>query len=335
MSSIQVAGHVCVDLTPKLRASGIAAPGELAEVGPMAISIGGAVGNCGRVLADLGVEVSLSAAVGDDELGAMCRRILQQRHGDAVDLTVLPGASTSYSVVVEPRGIDRSFWHHTGANDLFTADCEVTAQQLVHFGYPTLVPGVCTDDGTPIRAFFERAHQRGVATSLDLAFLAANSPLRGLDWEALFRGVLPACDVFCPSWDDLVTSLGLATDADQACVESWADRFLEWGAGVVLITMGEQGSYLRVAPTERLSALGACHIDPAEWAGTSLWMAPEPIANLVTTNGAGDAYKAAFLARLVNGASPQGCLDFARQIVARHIRGDALIDDASVVPSAE
>ena len=332
MSSIQVVGHVCVDLTPTLGSTRVAAPGELAGVGPMAISIGGVVGNCGRAFADLGVDVSLSASVGDDELGAMCLRMLQNRHGSAIELTVMPGQTTSYSVVVSPLGVDRSFWHHTGANDLFVGDCAITARQLIHYGYPSLTPAMCADNGAPIVRLFTRAHEQGVATSLDLAFLAANSPLSSLDWEALFRAVLPECDVFCPSWDDLASCLGVPSDAGAEVVRTWADRFIEWGAAVVLITMGERGSFLTAASTDRLRALRGCGIDPRSWAGASLWMEPDTLQGVMTTNGAGDTYKAAFLARLVEGACPHQCLNFAREVVGRHICGKALI---SVTPATQ
>jgi sugar/nucleoside kinase (ribokinase family) len=326
MSSIQVVGHVCVDLTPSLGSTGVAAPGELAVVGPMGITIGGAVGNSARALAGLGVDVSLSASVGDDELGALCLRILQGYPGAVVDLTVVPGLATSYSVVVQPQGVDRSFWHHTGANSKFLGDCAVTAQQLIHYGYPSLTPAMCADDGAPIDRLFQRAHQQGVATSLDLAFVAANSPVRTVDWSALLEAVLPDSDVFCPSWDDLVSCLGVPVDADRECVGAWAETFVEWGAGVVLITLGERGSFLRVAPAGRLGALAACGIEPDAWAGTKLWMAADKLDHVVTTNGAGDTYKAAFLARLVQGADPRQCLEFAREVVARHLSGRALRD---------
>ena len=325
-SSIQVAGHVCVDLAPSLGSSGVANAGELAEVGPMRISVGGAVGNCGRALSRIGVAVSLSAAVGDDDLGALCLRMLQDRHGDAVELTVVPGVATSYSVVVEPEGVDRSFWHHTGANDLFTGECAITASQLLHYGYPSLTPAMCARDGEPIARLFHRARSQGVATSLDLAFLAANSPLRSLKWEALLRAVLPTCDVFCPSWDDLASSLGVPACAGIVTVAEWAQRFVDWGAGVVLITLGDKGVYLKTAAADRLSTLAACRIDTGDWADAELWMESETLEGVVTTNGAGDTYKAAFLARLATGSSPADCLRYAREIVGRHITGRALLD---------
>ena len=320
MSRIQVVGQLCVDLRPVLGSAGIAAPGELAVVGPMSITMGGAVGNCGRVLADLGVDASLSACIGDDELGEMARRVLGAHHHD-VDLDVAPGLATSYTLVVEPAGVDRSFWNHTGANAAFVGDCAVTADRLLHFGYPSLAPSMCADAGAPIVRLFDRAHTEGVATSLDLAFVADNSPVRDVDWATLLSTAVAAADVFCPSWDDLVSCLGLPVNADDAYVSEWADRFLAWGTGIVLITRGARGSYLATAAPDRLRAFAACGLDPDEWAGTRRWQVPEVQGAVTTTNGAGDAYKAAFLSRLVAGDAPDGCLDFAGRVVARYLAG--------------
>jgi sugar/nucleoside kinase (ribokinase family) len=320
MTTIQVVGHLCVDLRPSLGSTGIAAPGELAVVGPMAITVGGAVGNCGRVLTGLGVDVALSACIGDDELGAMARRILSAE-GHDVDLAVAPGLATSYSVVVEPKGVDRSFWHHSGANEAFVGDCAVTATRLLHFGYPSLTPSMCAEGGAPIVRLFNRAHSQGIATSLDLSFVADNSPLRDLDWSALLRTAVAATDVFCPSWDDLVNCLGLPADADGVYVAEWAERFLEWGAGMALITSGARGSCLAVAGKDRLRAFAGCGLDTAEWGGTRTWQEPQALDQVTTTNGAGDAYKAAFLSSLVAGEGPQQCLDFAGRVVARYLTG--------------
>lgn len=323
MTAIQVAGHVCVDLKPRLTSAGVANPGELVDTGTLQITIGGVVGNCGRAFADLGVDVALSGSVGDDELGAICRRLLGERHG-SIDLAVAEAHATSYSVVVEPPGVERSFWHHTGANDAFVGDCAVVAEKLLHYGYPSLTPAMCVDDGRPIRALFGRAHAAGVATSLDLAFLASGSPVRDLDWAGLFRAVVPATDVFCPSWDDVASCLGLPLEVGDDAVVAWAEEALGWGATVVLITLGSKGSYLRVAGADRLARLAAAGIDAHAWADRAIWSRPEPTGDIVTTNGAGDTFKAAFLARLVEGASPQQCLDFAGQVVARYLAGRPL-----------
>jgi sugar/nucleoside kinase (ribokinase family) len=128
-------------------------------------------------------------------------------------------------------------------------------------------------------------------------------------------------DVFCPSWDDLVNCLGLPADAEDASVTDWADRFLAWGAGMVLITRGTRGSFLAVADTGRLQAFAACGLDPAGWAGVRTWQVPQVLDHVTTTNGAGDAYKAAFLARLVEGDGPQQCLESAARVVSQYLRG--------------
>jgi sugar/nucleoside kinase (ribokinase family) len=324
MTSIQVVGHLCVDLRPALGSTAVAAPGELAVVGPMQITMGGAVGNCGRVLAELGARASLSACIGDDELGAMAVRLLGADHD--LDLQVVPGLATSYSIVVEPEGVDRSFWHHTGANAAFVGECEVTATKLLHFGYPSLTPSMCADGGGPIVRLFGRAHAQGIATSLDLAFVADNSPVRDVDWAVLLRNTVGHTDVFCPSWEDLVSCLGLPIDADDAYVADWAEHFVTWGAGVVVITRGTHGTYLRAADASRLRALAGCGLDLSAWAGTSTRQAPDVVTDLRTTNGAGDAYKAAFLSRLVTGEGPEACLEFAGRVVARYLTARGLAD---------
>jgi sugar/nucleoside kinase (ribokinase family) len=325
MTSIQVVGHLCVDLRPALGSTAVAAPGELAVVGPMQITMGGAVGNCGRVLAELGARASLSACIGDDELGAMAVRLLGADHD--LDLQVVPGLATSYSIVVEPEGVDRSFWHHTGANAAFGGECEVTATKLLHFGYPSLTPSMCADGGEPIVRLFERGHAQGIATSLDLAFVADNSPVRDVDWAVLLQNAVARTDLFCPSWDDLVSCLGLPSDPDDALVVEWANHFLDWGAGIVLITQGERGAYLRAAAADRLLPFAACGIDPSAWARTAAWQESEVLTSVTSTNGAGDAYKAAFLARLVEGDGPRECLAGASSVVARYLAGLPLTVD--------
>ncbi|HEY5515002.1 MAG TPA: PfkB family carbohydrate kinase, partial [Pengzhenrongella sp.] len=107
-------------------------------------------------------------------------------------------------------------------------------------------------------------------------------------------------------------------------VSEWADRFIDGGTGVVLITLGERGSYLRVADSDRLAPFAPCGIDPSAWAGTATWQVPHAVTDVTTTNGAGDAYKAAFLARLIEGDGPQQCLDHASRVVARYLTGAPL-----------
>lgn len=325
MVAIQVAGHVCVDLTPKLHSESFGVPGELTEVGPIEVRMGGALSNCARVVKALNTDVFLSGMVGDDEFGGISRDKLEQEHPGHVDLTVHPTAATSYSIVINPPGLDRSFLHHTGANDEFRGLISIHPNTILHFGYPTLCPGMCENDGAPIVDLFTRAGDAGCATSLDLAYLATNSPLQRLDWSALFANALPHSDVFCPSWDDIASCLPEVDAAfDPVRVEAQARAFLDMGAAIVLITVGRHGAHLATAGAQRLARLASLTgIDAEQWAHQSLWHGAVPVENTVSepldTNGAGDTFKAAFLVALTKRAPASRALAYASHVVARKL----------------
>src|SRR5215217_2904551 len=122
MGSAVVAGHVCVDLIPELPAPPATAPGELMEVGPITMAPGGCVANTAAGLAALGSDVAAVGDAGDDELGATLVRMLAARGTRTDQIRLRRGCTTSYSVVVQPPGEDRSFWHHVGANAEFDGE---------------------------------------------------------------------------------------------------------------------------------------------------------------------------------------------------------------------
>ena len=119
MRPVIVAGHVCVDLTPALDAPPGMEPGRLIQVGPLAMSAGGCVGNTGAALAALGVPTHLVASAGSDELGRVLIALLAATSADTSGVSRLDGRGTSYTIVVDVPGRDRTFWHHLGANAAF------------------------------------------------------------------------------------------------------------------------------------------------------------------------------------------------------------------------
>lgn len=331
MTDIHIVGHVCVDLAPALRGVPDITPGVLTEVGPMGIHIGGVVGNGARTALGMGHTAALAATVGDDELGALCRSSLEQTHPGTVVFDSSEHNATSYSVVVQPPGEDRSFWHHTGANDDFDGTCELVGASVVHFGYPTLVPGMTRDGGRPTIDVFRRARSQGSATSLDLAYCAENSSLRSYDWDGYFANVLPITDVFCPSWDDITSARGQSGNWVRGHVEAAAAEFLQMGAAVILLTVGEAGCYLATGSAERLAhfarAVGA---DPGRWSGCSEWIPAAPVERFVSSNGAGDTFKVAFLLSALSAADAASAARHAATVVARHIGGLPLANDPTV-----
>src|SRR4249919_178987 len=116
LARVAVAGHLCLDLTPRLDGGEHIDPGHLFEVGPLSVRLGGSVANTGGVLVDLGIPVDVVATVGDDDLGVLLRRLVAERTGMTPLLREVRGGASSYSLVFEAPGVDRTFWHHVGSN---------------------------------------------------------------------------------------------------------------------------------------------------------------------------------------------------------------------------
>ena len=119
MKAIIVAGHICVDIVPRLPASAVIEPGKLIEIGPLSITLGGCVANTGGDLSHMGAPVKLCAAIGRDDLGDFVTRAFIEQELDDTGLQIINQKGTSYSLVFQPENADRTFWHYNGANALF------------------------------------------------------------------------------------------------------------------------------------------------------------------------------------------------------------------------
>ncbi len=214
---IAVAGHICLDLIPEFTAGAdslgdILEPGKLVDVGPMLTSTGGAVANVGIALQKLGLPVRLIGKTGDDPFGEVIRNTVRA-HGDrlAEHMVIAKGESSSYTVVINPPGIDRVFLHHSGPNDTFSSsdvtDAHLEGASMLHFGYPPIMTAVRENDGGELVAILRRAKEAGLTTSLDMSYPDANSDAGRMSWEPFFRNVLPHVDVFLPSLDEIAFML--------------------------------------------------------------------------------------------------------------------------------
>lgn len=293
---VVVAGHVCLDIIPALLGAGLPRPGQLLEVGPAMFTTGGAVANVGGALARLGVPVRLIASVGDDRAADIVRSILSGV-GD-VHLTALPGVPTSYSVVLAPHGTDRSFLHCPGANQRFdpsdVSDVQLQGCGALHFGYPPLMPGVFRDDGEALADLFGRARRCGLRTSLDFCSIDPNGAAAKVDWLGWMRRVLPHVDVFVPSLDEIVDSIGAARVASILDLAALAGRLCDMGSAAVVLKLGEDGLYLH-GSTDRTRVQRA-GLDSSWVAGAHL--APAWDVPVVSATGAGDAMVAGLIVAL-------------------------------------
>lgn len=322
MLDVLIAGHVCLDLAPAPPLPSGVEPGRLLEVGPLAVTAGGCVANTGRALARRGLAVGAAAAVGDDALAGVLRELLRREGLARTDLAAVAG-STSYSLVFEPAGLDRCFWHHTGANDHFTgADVAVDTARVLHLGYPPLLPAMLADDGAPIAALFGRARAAGGTTSLDLAVVDPSASAGGVDWRAVYAGVLPLTDVVSPSLDDLTSALGIREPYSPGLVRSLARQLVSLGAAVAAVTAGPHGPYLATASRDRFAAGPVLGRLPSAWWDVDLHVEPPP-ARVLTTNGAGDASSAGLLAALLAGGGPDEALAAMTSSAAEVLDGRA------------
>jgi sugar/nucleoside kinase (ribokinase family) len=327
MFTSQVCGHICVDLVPELEGEPTLAPGTLVSTGLLELRLGGSVANTGGDLIALGAPTRLVAEVGDDDLGLTLRRLLAAlpgdgRHPDGHDVLVVDGGTTSYSLVLQVPGRDRAFWHHVGVNEQVDGSrVDPARADLLHLGYPQVLPAMLADGGAPLQRLMRRAREADVTTSLDLCVVAPGSPAAAVDWPALLAGLLPWVDVVSPSADDLSASTGRPVQADQAGLLAAADHLVGLGAAVAMVTGGPGGLALRVADAGRLRASRVTRAVADAWAGYRGWLPPLRVP-VRTTLGAGDAATAGLLYGLLAGMPPDRALEVAVTAAARMVRGD-------------
>ncbi|NLX57863.1 MAG: carbohydrate kinase family protein [Phycisphaerae bacterium] len=329
-ADIVVAGHTCLDIIPCLdgiavRSGRLFAPGALVNVGPASVATGGAVPNTGVALYRLGLMPRLIGKLGDDPLGQLVLDILRNHHLSLADhMIVAPGEHTSYSLVISPPGVDRTFLHYPGVNDTFAADevpyDRIAGSRLFHFGYPPLMGRMFCDGGHELAAMLRRVRDRAVAVSLDMSQPDVAAEAGRADWLALLNRVLPHVDIYLPSLDETLLMLdrpafdrrqkegrigGPGSVVDGGLLHRTADRLLAMGAAVVALKLGDQGLYLRTSPDRsRLAVVpGRLGLDSPEWVGREV-LAPCFDVRVAGTTGSGDCTIAGFLAALLAGQSP-------------------------------
>jgi sugar/nucleoside kinase (ribokinase family) len=338
-----VAGHICLDVIPDLSGTSQDGfeqrfrPGHLVEVGPAAIATGGAVSNTGLALHKLGISTRLMGRGGDPLRGRAAPPVAAAHGGDLVGgMVVNETASTSYTIIVNPPGVDRAFLHFPGANDTFgAADVRydvVAEARLFHFGYPPLMKRMFEDGGAQLVEIFRRVKALGVTTSLDMTLPDPSSAAGRADWAAILRAVMPSVDVFLPSIEENLYMLrretyealsqeagGLLEKVTPALLSELSHELLAMGGKIVGLKLGEWGMYVRTADRAAIESLGAARpSDESAWADRELW-APCFRVDVVGTTGAGDATIAGFLAGLLRDLSPEEALTAAVAVGACNV----------------
>ncbi len=316
-----VAGHVCIDFIPELDRPPGLVEGALYTLGPMRTRTGGCVHTTGLALRRFGVDVVLAAAVGRDELASVLTDRLAAEGIDASRFRVVD-AATSYTIVVSPPGRDRTFWHHSGANDLFDGrELDLAGIDLLHVGYPNLLAALCHDDGAALVELFARAGAAGTTTSLDLAVVDRSEPGRVERWERFAAATFGLTDLITPSIDDLNSCFDWGLSADRAGLAEAGRRLVDLGVAVALVTAGSAGLQVATADRVRLERAGALGPRLGAHGGVNAFLPCVPVTSVAGTTGAGDVATAGFLSGLATGLDPVAAGRRATEVAARHVSG--------------
>ncbi len=341
MIDVITAGHISLDMLPDIGAESahsdsFLAPGRLVEVGSLTFAAGGSVSNTGVALHVLGATVRLAARVGNDRIGALTREVLIT-HNPALPehLVEVTGERSSYTIVLNPPGVDRTFLHCPGANDTFGPEdldpALLGLARIVHFGYPPLMRRMYADGGRALAQLLACARQAGATTSLDLAMPDPARPSGQADWPAILSRALPLVDLFVPSIEELLFMLdrpaferitrehgpaGMIDALSPELIERLAQRALDAGARVVFIKLGHRGAYLRTAAQPVLGR--GAPADPDAWLQRQLW-APAYSVAVRGTVGAGDATIAGLLTALLRGQGPEAAANTATAVGACNV----------------
>src|SRR6266487_2434089 len=327
-----VAGHICLDVFPTLVGGAVVfKPGQTVEAGPVVFSTGGAVSNTGLALHKLGISIGLMGKVGSDLFGQAILQIVES-HGSGLSdgMVVVPGESSSYSIIISPPNADRMLIHAPGCNTTFGADDvrydTLESVRLFHFGYPPLMERMHTDNGAELATIFQRVKAMGITTTLDLSMPDPNSAAGRANWHAILGATLPSVDVFLPSAEEILLMLRrpiydqIAAQSkdtrpldhmEPAMISELGQALLDMGAKIVGLKIGDRGLYLRTPNAATLAKMGRTqYVNIETWSERELW-APCFATQVAGTTGSGDTTIAGFLMGLLRGMTPEEALTAA------------------------
>jgi sugar/nucleoside kinase (ribokinase family) len=295
---VLVADHICAPIDH------LPAAGELVLTDELQLAIGGCASNAAMDLARVGVAGEVIGCVGDDPFGQFIIDTLAGREVGTRLIRKLPDVGTSGTLIVNVRGQDRRFVHMVGANARLTAADipweEVRRARVLYVGGFLLASGL---DGAELADVFRQARAAGVTTVLDVVV-----PGPGDHWSKL-KPLLPHTDVFLPNDDEGRAILGLDDPRRQA------ECYFDAGAGTVVVTCGEDGTYL-LSRDLRLKA--------------GIFSMP-----FVGGTGAGDAFDAGYIAGLLRGLDPRGCTAWGSVLGASCVRSISATESVFTRAEAE
>ena len=264
--------------------------GRLKLFDHMELHIGGCAANTAIAMAKLGLSTAAMGKVGDDVFGTFIVDTLKGAGVDPSGVVVDEEVSTSFTFVVVGSDGQRRFLHTMGANATLCEDDVhmglVKQAKILHVAGTMVMP---TFDGEQTAHVLEKAKAAGVTTCMDTVF---NDRLD--DYLPVIGPCLPHLDMFLPSIEEAERVAG--TSEPKAIVR----RLHERGCGIVVVKLGEKGSYVFGEGEEAY--------------------VPSYRVKVVDTSGAGDCWVAGFLAGQLRGGSLVESARFGNAVAAHCVQ---------------
>lgn len=333
-----VAGYTCVDLVPNFNKeihSGnicdILTPGKLVEIEGMNFVLGGVVPNTGIAMKRFGKKIFFNGLIGKDIIGVVAEELL--KNCDALEgMNKTDKASTAFSVVLSPPGIDRIFLESPGCNSIFNIDHIdfdiVRNSKLFHFGYPPLLRQFYINSGEQLSKMFSRVQEMDVVTSLDFSLPDSKSESGNVNWLEVLNNTLTHVDIFAPSLEELISIMRPVEYKEIYCnnnaqidfndlvpmelIAEISDQILEMDVKILMIKAGKRGIYLFTGNVAAVNAKLGNKLDNT-WNKRKIkckafFAEPHKIFN---ASGAGDTAIGAFLTAIINGETAESALKLA------------------------
>ncbi len=257
--------------------------GIMLPVNSITMNNGGNAMTAAINLRKLGVESYIVGMVGTDMFGEFLRNKLNDTDADVRGLCVSDKVQTSTSVLMIDKSGERSYFHCTGTNAVFSEkDIDYSIIEECDMVFVTGSFLMDTFDGEETMEFLKRCKDMGKTTFLDVCWDAKGQ------WGKLLDMSMPYIDYFMPSIDEAICI------AQKNNPEEIADVLVSKGAKNIIIKLGSKGSYLR-----------------KEGETSGRIFPPYYVENPVDTVGAGDSFCSGFLAEFARGGSLDDCMKSA------------------------
>jgi sugar/nucleoside kinase (ribokinase family) len=260
----------------------------------MQMAPAGTAAGAALVAARLGVATQLLGAVGGDAMGRFVCNELAFAGVDVSLMKVMPGKTTSATLIPIDPGGERMIYHAPGAApfiEISPQDRAAAAQaRAVHYA----AVGAVMSDGDAGVELLRAAKQGGAMVTCDLI---APGPLAAAE----LKRILPYVDVFLPS---AVEARYLTGEED---LQRAAQAFIAWGAAACVIKNGAEGA-LAVDSQGRVDHIAAI-----------------PVKALVDTTSCGDSFCAGFIAARLRRRPWLDALHFAAATASLVAQGPATV----------